>query len=205
MEVRWFLITLMTLGQLVLQSSPLTQRQKETSYAETRKLLLKMERNVDNKALKKLFEQGEERIHDLIRALSDPEKRVSLNSQLIIKYLSQPEGMAAVEKWIEDNQQQKKEYSMPKIVPPPNYEEGAFLAGEDKDLTKLILRNWHFDSDEERSLTTATLIAYNKNRDKALIDVTVNCVPLCGICWYVTVRKEGDRWRYLSASLVWQS
>ncbi len=60
MEVRWFLITLMTLGQLVLQSSPLTQRQKETSYAETRKLLLKMERNADNKALKKLFEKGEE-------------------------------------------------------------------------------------------------------------------------------------------------
>lgn len=204
MKTHWFLITLMTLAQFVLQS-PLAQKQQETSYAETRKLLLRMERNADNKALKKLFEQGEERIHDLIRALSDPDKTVSVNSQLIIKYLSQPEGITAVEKWIADNQQQKRGYSMPEIVPPPYYEEGTFLAGEEKDLTKLVLRNWHFASDEERSITTATLIAYNKDRDKALIAVTVNCVPLCGICWYVTVGKEGDRWRYLSASLVWQS
>lgn len=188
-----------------LSWQPLLAQEQKESYTETRKLLLEMERESDNKALKKLFEQGEARISDLNKALFDSEIRVSLNSQIIIKYLDHPEGKAAVEEWIKYNGQQGKEFSMPRFTPPPYYEEGKFLEGEDKDLTKLVLRNWHFTSDVDREITTATLIAYNKAKDKALIAVTVNCVPLCGEGWHVTVKKEGSRWRYLSVTLVWQS
>jgi hypothetical protein len=203
MKLLLFLVTSTMCTHLISQPN-FAQTKKET-YPETRILLLEMERESDNKALKKLFELGEARISDLEKALYDPEQKVSLNSQIIIKYLGHPEGIAAVEKWIKYNRLQGIKFAMPIFAPPSNYEERKFLEGKDKDLTKLVLKNWHFTSDEIRKITTATLIAYNKHKDKALIDVTENCVPLCGACWYVTLKKEGDRWRYLSASLVWQS
>src|SRR5262245_28665102 len=62
------------------------RRQNET-YTETRELLIRLERRGGNKALKKLFEEGAERMSDLIRALYDPEQEVNLNSQVVIKYL----------------------------------------------------------------------------------------------------------------------
>jgi hypothetical protein len=75
-------------------------RHQDDTYSETRWLLRDMERRSGNKALKQLFEEGEERMPDLIRALYDRDKKVSLNSQVIIKYLATPEGPAAIEEWI---------------------------------------------------------------------------------------------------------
>jgi hypothetical protein len=68
MKLTWVLIIFLALNQLDLQSS-LALQHIETSYLETRKLLLTMERDSDNKALKKLFQQGDERISDLLRAI----------------------------------------------------------------------------------------------------------------------------------------
>jgi hypothetical protein len=203
MKLFLFLIATTVCTNLISQPD-FGQTENET-YPETRKLLLKMERKSDNKALKKLFELGEARISDFKKALYDPEQKVSLNSQIIIKYLGDPEGVAEVEEWIKYNRQQGKQFATPIFTPPPDYKEGKFLVGKDKDLTKLVLNNWPFTSDAVRKVTAATMIAYNKQKNKALIDVTENCIPLCGACWYVTLKKEGDRWRYLSAFLVWQS
>lgn len=71
--------------------------QRSSTYAETRELLqgLNLE-NDSNGNLAKLFRIGDERIKDLIQALSDPNEAVKQNAQLIIRYLGNYEGMNAL-------------------------------------------------------------------------------------------------------------
>jgi len=83
-------------------------RYQEETYAETRELLLQLQRSSGNKALKKLFEEGDERMADLIRALYDTEHKVNLNSQVIIKYLAIHKGLAALEEWYTNRKSQGK-------------------------------------------------------------------------------------------------
>lgn len=180
-------------------------QERRDTYASTSDLLRKMERDSPNKALQKLFEEGEERIPDLIRALSDPDPKVNLNSQVILKYLHDPRGDTAIEEWRALNRKHGKNYQMPLFVPPPNYEEGSLLKGKDRDLARLVLTNWHFTSDIERELTSAKMLAYSKSKKKALLAVTNNCVPLCGEGWHVVLGKADDGWHYLFATMVWQS
>src|SRR5215472_15294532 len=82
----------MTVGVIALLLSPalLHAQTRSSSYPETRRLLSKMERSPANGALKKLFETGDVRIADLIAALDD-ETHISVNSQVIIKYLADPQ------------------------------------------------------------------------------------------------------------------
>jgi hypothetical protein len=180
------------------------QEFKDT-YPITRDLLSRMERDPPNKALEKLFEEGEERMPDLIQALSDPDLKVNLNSQVIIRYLNEPRGNLAIEEWFVLTRKQGKDYKMPGFIPPKNYEEGRLLTGNNRDLAKLVLSNWTFRSEAEKKLFTARLIAYSKSKEKALILVTNNCVPLCGTGWHVVLRKADDGWHYLFATVIWQS
>lgn len=54
-----------------------------------------MERSSANGSLKTLFEEGDVRRADLMQALYDPVQKVSLNAQSIIKYLAEPDELAA--------------------------------------------------------------------------------------------------------------
>jgi|GEM_PF-5079035 len=122
-----FLIFLALLFQPVVE--PPLAHKPTGRFSETRKLLLEMERDARSQALKRLFEEGEERMPDLIQALYDPEKKVNLNAQVVIRYLADSGGMTALEKWYESRWQQGKEYWMPKIEPlPDDSEESKFLA-----------------------------------------------------------------------------
>jgi hypothetical protein len=129
------------------------QYQNDT-YAETRKLLLQLERDSSNKALKKLFEKGDERMADLIRALYDTEEKINLNSQVIIKYLAAPKGLDAVEEWYTYRKSRGKGYWAPKI---DMLSEPRILDGKDGDPAGLTLKNLHPGKD-----THAKVIAYNR-------------------------------------------
>ncbi len=71
--------------------------QSPDTYKNTRQLLLELN-GVHGKEeqLAKLFKQGDDRITDLIRALDDPDKVVSRNAQVVIRYLGSEIGMRAV-------------------------------------------------------------------------------------------------------------
>jgi hypothetical protein len=172
----------------------LAQYQDET-YTETRELLLQLERSSGNKALKKLFEEGDRRMADLIRALYDSDDQVNLNSQVIIKYLAMPKGLAALEEWYTYRKTQGKDYWAPKME---LLSETRILDGKDGDPARQVLMNLH-----PAKNSRAKMIAYNKNLDAVLIEVTYGQVFTEG--WHVVLRKESGKWRVVSNNLVWQT
>lgn len=155
-----------------------------------------MERSDANKAFKKLFEEGDARRPDLIQALYDPEERVSLNAQSIIKYLAHPQGLSAVEEWYQYRRAHSMGYWISPVKP---LTEIKFLTGHNRDLPKLVLDNLHRNQKDY----WAKLLAHNKRTDTALIEVVQGEVFTEG--WHVTIRRENGKWRLLSNDLVWQS
>ena len=77
------------------RAAPAVAAQSKT-YPETRKLLLEMDYAHLDSNFKRLFEQAIPRKPDLIHALYDDEKRVCLNAQIVMKYLAEPEMLAAI-------------------------------------------------------------------------------------------------------------
>jgi hypothetical protein len=150
-----------------------------------------MERCHANKALKHLFEEEAARRPDLIRALYDPEQKISLNAQSILRYLADPAGLSALEEWYEYRRTHTKEYW---ISPVELLNEVQFLEGNNRDLTKLVLDNLHPNEKD----FSAKLVAYNKTTDTALIEVVEGEIFTEG--WHVTIRLENGKWR-----LLWQS
>jgi hypothetical protein len=170
------------------------QNQSKT-YLETRKLLLEMERPHANKSLKKLFEEGDLRQADLIKALYDSDQKVSLNAQSVIKYLAEPKILTALDEWYEYRKTHTKEYWNSPVT---LLTETKYLNGKNKDLAELVLKNLHNEKD-----TWAKLIAYNKTNKTALIEVVYGEIFTEG--WHVVIRQENGKWRVLSNYLVWQS
>ena len=171
------------------------ERYQDETYAETRALLLQLERSSGNKALKKLFEEGDERMADLIRALYDPEQKVNLDSQVIIKYLATPKGLAAIEEWYTYRKTQGKGYWS---APIELLSEDKVIDDKDGDPAKLVLKNLHPAKD-----SYAKMIAYNKSLGAVLIEVIYGRVFTEG--WYVVLKRESGKWRVVSNNLVWQS
>jgi hypothetical protein len=174
------------------------QSQSKT-YSETRKLLLKMERSPANKQLKKLFEQVDARMPDLIQALDDSEYRVSINSQVIINYLAEPEGLKAIDDW---KKRQSKEYSMPKMK---LISEKIYLEGNDSDLVNLVQKNKHlFESANfNEGDIFIKLIGYNEKTKTALFEIIQGQVFTAG--WHSVIKFEDNKWRLISDNNVWVS
>jgi len=133
---------------------------------------------------------------DLIQALYDPEQKVSLNAQSVIKYLAEPEALAALDEWYRYRKAHTKGYW---TSPVKLLTEVRFLRGDDSDLAKLVLSNLHPNEDD----FSAELLARNKNRNTALVEIVQGNVFTDG--WHVTIRLENGEWRLLSHYLVWQS
>ena len=66
------------------------------TYQQTRQLLSDSDVTHPNEAFARLYEIGDERIGDLIRALNDDDREISRRAQEVIRYLANPEGMKAL-------------------------------------------------------------------------------------------------------------
>jgi len=76
-----------------------TAHQSRT-YQDTHKLLDAMDSvKGDTDQLAALFKVGDERIQDLIDALDDPVRDISLRAQIVIRYLGNAEGMKGLTEW----------------------------------------------------------------------------------------------------------
>ena len=71
---------------------------------------------LDNDKLASLFNIGEKRIGDLVRALDDRDKRVSLNAQVVIRYLGNHQGMRSLYEWYN---KQERDFQVAGPVPLP--------------------------------------------------------------------------------------
>lgn len=176
------------------------QSQRAT-YTETRRLLSKMERDHANGALKKLFETGDVRMPDLIAALDD-ERRISVNSQVIIKYLADPQGLHLLDEWRRKQEQSGREYAMPKME---LLHEPKYLSGNDSDLAKLAMRNKNlFEAARFNSGDVSMkVVGYNKTLKVALLEVIQGEVFTAG--WHSVIKFENNRWRLISDNNVWVS
>jgi HEAT repeat protein len=100
----------------LIWSSFISWQQASDTYKETRKLLTKISNvRTDDEKLAALFKIGDRRIQDLIRALDDPDPQVSLNSQRVIRYLGNQQGMKA----LYESYDKKEEYWISGPVPLP--------------------------------------------------------------------------------------
>lgn len=179
-----------------LAASGAAQSQSQT-YSETKELLSKMERRSESFELKKLFEEADFRLPDLIRALDDSDAKVIVNSQVIINYLGEPEGLKAVEEW-------KRRPGKNKLTPIMNLlRENKFLEGDDSDLRKFVLDNKHLfaASNFNDGEISVKLIGFNKKTQTALFEIIQGEIFTAG--WHSSIRLENGKWRLISDSSIW--
>jgi hypothetical protein len=200
MLLRKFLPILILIALIAMNSGAAHGQTK--TYSETRKLLLKLDRGLSNRVLKKLFEESDKRMPDLIQALQDPEEKVNLNSQIVLKSLAAPEGLSAVVDWYSQQREQGKSYSLPMME---LLTEKQYLNGNDSDLVKLVLKNFSiFKAGKWGSKgLSAKVIAYNQERKTALIELVEGDTFTTG--WHIVIRQEGSQWRLVSDNLVWNT
>lgn len=158
-----------------------------------------MERSPANGALEKLFRTGDVRTADLIEALDD-ETRISVNAQVIIKYLADPNTLHRLDQWYQRQKQLGREYSMPKME---LLSEPKYLTGSDSDLSKLAMKNKslfeaaRFNSGD----VSVKVVAYNKTLNAALLEVVQGQILTAG--WHSVIKLENNRWRLISDNNVW--
>jgi hypothetical protein len=88
-------IGLIATAVLVVAAIAVASPQRK-DYAKIRKLLGTYNVLDSPSALRKAFNIGDGDISDFVLALDDPDERVRLNAQIIIRYLGNPEGMKKV-------------------------------------------------------------------------------------------------------------
>lgn len=84
------------LAVAVLAVSPQILVAQSRTPARIRKLMSHLEANTSRSSLAKAFLYGSQHVDELIIALDDPDPRVRLNAQRVIRYLGDPQGMRAL-------------------------------------------------------------------------------------------------------------
>jgi hypothetical protein len=198
-----FLIKVCIILILFIQLNSICFAQQTKSYIQTRKLLLRMERGSGSSALKKLFEESDKRMPDLVQALYDEDQIVSLNSQTIIRYLADEKMLADLENWYEYRRKQKLDswVSPVKSLPQVQSLKGTSFWG----IENLVLKNVAILKAGEYGAKnlSAQMIAYNRKRKLSLIRIIEG--ETFTTCWHIVIRQTGKTWQLLSDTLVWQS
>lgn len=97
------LIPILTLAVLSSQAGGANTGSR--SYRDTRQKLVDLVNvRLDTDKLASLFNIGDKRIVDLVRALDDGDKKVSLNAQVVIRYLGNDQGMRSLYEWYKKQQ-----------------------------------------------------------------------------------------------------
>jgi hypothetical protein len=74
--------------------------QTPKSYKNIRELVSKISNhNVTNDKLARLFRVGDKQIAELLKLLNDPNPKISLGSQVVLRYLGNEEGMRGLFEW----------------------------------------------------------------------------------------------------------
>lgn len=209
-------------------------------------LLVEMKGHSSTKQLGALFEVGDNKITELIKALSDSDENTRLNAQIIIRYVGNDEGMTAWSKKYESDGKTSLTGPIPIPLRKSDYKfirsfylrnnvmterlmesclfalalDGSTQAtqllfdvianakkngfkldelrylqvsaakiGIDADLANAVLQEATFLDLEDRVHTTAKVIAYTANKDKALVEVFVDRGALAQEWWHVVMRK----------------
>lgn len=168
----------------------------EPQYEETRKLLVKA--NADHgagNALAKLFREGYKRRATLLRALDDPEPDVQKMALLVITYVAHPELNQGVTMWFKSFEGTPRTYVYHRITPlDPQVASQAFSGSPEK-----VARRDLFAS--ERG--SYQVVVRNREAGTVLLEVIFGHTFTEG--WHVVLKREGNAWRVVVKTLVWES
>jgi hypothetical protein len=238
---------------------------------DIKKTLVSLRRRDDSYSgnLSHLFQIGDECIGNIISSLNDPDLKINIAAQGIIRYLGNKQGLQALETWNLKNQKSypvwgpvttpiskfdyliietyllDKEKGDPGLVFSPyiyalaidnspkaksllqtvfkevdsfnepsisktiverlksNYPLKPFAAAI--DLAAAVLENAFFLDAEDKKFTTARLLSFNSNKDKALIELHLSRGVFHEVWYHVIVKKEGHYWKFFSIDFVGQS
>jgi len=172
------------------------QENRSKTFDETRNWLEKADAHSANSSFVKLFEKGDERIDDLIAALSDSEQKVSINAQRILRYLALPKGLEAIDsmEWC------PKTCSSPvlNVLKRP-----LALTGPGNDPNEIAKKNLRvFEASRFNSGDlTFRMLGHNKRANVALLEVVQGQIFTAG--WHAVIQwKDGQRW-LISDSNLW--
>jgi hypothetical protein len=124
---------------------------------------------------------------------------VSLNSQAVINYLAEPDGLQAIEQW---KKRQTGTFSVPNVK---LLTEKIYLNGNNSNLVELVRKNLHLfqvASFGGKDISIE-LAAYNKKTKTALFEIIQGQIFTEG--WHSVIKFEGGKWRLVSDTNVWQS
>lgn len=93
-----FRIAILCISLLIAKNAVAIQNVQ--ANVDTRELLTELKSiKSDREVLTILFKSGDARISDLIEALDDRDRQISLRAQIVIRYLGNDTGMKALESW----------------------------------------------------------------------------------------------------------
>ena len=259
------LITALVILGLLGGSTSLRAGSLET-VADTRKLLAAMDDvGTDSHRLAALFRVGDTRLKELIQLLDDPDPKMKLRAQVVIRYVGNESGMQALREWYS---RQEGGYGIAGPIPLPlaewdyhsievnllatspqtwrdrgvqyiyalaldgsprakavladlikkadGLDESNFigyaikrvqlndtkrlLAG--KDLATLVLSNAFFIAPEDRKYTSARVLAFNRAKDKALVEVYINRGKLAEEWYHIVLRRCDQGWKFFSITPI---
>lgn len=172
------------------------QEKRSNTFDETRSWLLKADPQSGNSSFRKLFEKGDERIDDLITALSDEEQKVSINSQRILRYLALQKGVDAIEskRWC------RQTCSSPVLNV---FERPIALTGVSSDPLKIAVANRSaFEASRFNSGDVSfRLLGHNKRSNVALLEVIQGQVFTAG--WHSVIQWKDGAWWLISDTNLW--
>jgi len=137
---------------------------------------------------------------DIIVALNDSDMKVVHSAEAIIQYLADPSGLAAMDEQCIQRQKKFEPCSRAGVGIQTGDKANVILKGKNPD--ELVLKDTNVDL---RASVTVKVIAYNRNKDKVLLEWAYVCGMLCGEGRYIVLKKEGEASRYLSITLAWES
>lgn len=141
-----------------------SNNQSQNTYENTRKLL--SEPRMSNKNFISLFQVGDERSDDLITALTDQDKNVRNNAQIIIRYVGNPKAARAMYEWLSQNALKEKEFPTNPIPIPINDWEYRFQEKSYMYPSRSNLKNGYallFDGSEKAIKTYDKFIEQENN------------------------------------------
>jgi len=167
----------------------------EPSYESTLALLDKLETAPANGALRQLFKEAYRRRDGLVRALDNPNVRVSVNAQRVIEYVGLPELTTRLAAW------RKSVATSGGTVARPNLDVlDAPLASHTFRGDPVDIVREHLFKSEPGSYRVVTR---NKEAKTVLVEVVFGEAFTEG--WHVVLRNDDTGWRVIVKANVWVS